>query len=95
MILAQIPGLQLNCFTICFAFCLPFFEDFRCAGRKLRSCKGLFQRHFNLADAGSDSYEIQPVQETFTNVLSMITEFTVNTLKFMSGQKDLQFLLMR
>jgi hypothetical protein len=59
-----------------------------------RRCKDLFHRHFHLVDAGNDSSEIRPVQETFTNVLALITEFSVNTLKFMSGQQDLQFLRM-
>jgi hypothetical protein len=60
-----------------------------------RQCKDIFHRHFNLVDAGNDSFEIRPIQESLTNVLFLITEFAVNTLKFMSGQKDLQFLKMR
>lgn len=57
-----------------------------------KSCRGLFDRHFTLSDAGNKTFELEPVQELFNNYLAHTIEFSVNTLKFISGEKDLKFL---
>lgn len=59
---------------------------------KSHNCYTTFQLYYDLNRISDKEFSMQPKQDRFLNLTSLITEFSVNTLKIICDQSDLKFL---
>jgi hypothetical protein len=52
----------------------------------------IFQRQFNLRKGPNGLYYLHPIENIFMNFISLINDFTLNSIKHVTNQKDLSFL---
>lgn len=52
----------------------------------------IFQRHFNLSMGSNGLYYLQPNENIFNNLMMLINDFTINSIKHITNQKNISFL---
>jgi len=57
--------------------------------------KDIFQRHFDVFKDEFNEFYLKPKEIEFSNFISSVNTFTLNTVKFASGQVDFNFLGMQ
>lgn len=57
--------------------------------------KDIFERHFSIVMDLSNDKHLTPKEEDFNNFMSLMNDFSVNTVKFIWNEKDFKFLNLR
>lgn len=54
--------------------------------------KDIFQRHFEIVRQDSGYEILKPIGDSYLDFIGLCNQFTLNSIKFLLGEKDLKFL---